>query len=348
MKVAIDVSQVAYGTGVSVYVRELVGALIKSGKLKVHLFAGSLRMRGQINDAFPGITIQHLPFPPKIADIVWNKVHLLPIDYFLEEFDLLHTSDWTEPKSNKPKVTTIHDISPLTHPQYTPQVIVDLTKRRIELIKQESRSIIVPTKHVKSECIEFGINEDRLHVVPEAVSETFLQKSKNLKRDVSGDYILAVGTHPRKNLPTTITAFKKIKGKHGIKRLIVVGNGKSEDGIEFTGKVSEERLVELYNSALCLCYPSIDEGFGLPILEAMSLGVPVVTTNYGATKETAGGAAFTIDNVLSPNEIASGVKEVIVNSSKFVTKGYKNASTYSWSSSAKMTLDIYKETITGK
>ncbi len=344
MKVAIDVSQVAYGTGVSVYVRELVSALVKSDKVSLYLFAGSLRMRAQIDDAFPGFAIRHLPLPPKIADIVWNRLHMLPIDYFLGEFDLLHTSDWTEPKSSKPKVTTIHDISPITHPQYTPEAIVDLTKRRIELIKHESRSIIVPSNHVKNECVKFGINEEKLHVVPEAVSETFLHKSKNVKRDLSGDYILAVGTHPRKNLPTTISAFKKVKGKHGVKRLVVVGSGKSEDGIEFTGKVSEEKLIDLYNSALCLCYPSIDEGFGLPILEAMSLGVPVVTSNHGATKETAGGAAILIDPI-DFNSVANGIFEAINNHKLLSSKGLRVSSKFSWGESASKTIEVYKSSV---
>jgi glycosyltransferase involved in cell wall biosynthesis len=343
MKVAIDVSQVAYGTGVSVYTRELVSALIKSKEIDTLLFAGSLRMRSEIDNAFDS-KVLHLPIPPKAANIIWNQIHTLPIDYFLPDFDLLHTSDWTEPKSNKPKITTIHDISPLTYPQYTPESIVDLTKKRISLIKKESRAVIVPSTHVMKECIKFGFEEETLHVIPEAVSESFMAKVKKIKKTTPADYILAIGTHPRKNLPTTISAFKTLKGKLGIKRLVVVGTGNSEDGVEFTGKVSEDKLVDLYASALCLCYPSIDEGFGLPILEAMSLGVPVVTSDYGATKETASGAAVLV-NPNKINSLARGVLEAVGNYEKYSSAGLKIAPKYSWENAARRTIELYRASI---
>lgn len=275
MKIAIDISQIIYGTGVSVYTEKLVENLIKTDKNNEYvLFGGSLRRQSEFKHYFKNVITY--PLPPTLADLAWNRLRFPPIESLVGKVNVFHSSDWTQPPSSAFKVTTIHDLSFLKYPDATPKRLVKTHKRRLSIVKKEVDRIIVPSQATKNDLLDLGFKETKIRVIPEA---TDIKKSSIKPKSVKGSYALSVGTHPRKNLEKTIKAFTKAKPA---KKLVITGNKpaqmKDQDNIVFTGFVSTKELASLYSHAELLIYPSLYEGFGLPILESYACDCPVVHT----------------------------------------------------------------------
>jgi glycosyltransferase involved in cell wall biosynthesis len=185
-----------------------------------------------------------------------------------------------------------------------------------------------------------GIPRDKIRVVPNAVEAPFTPEGDR----VEGDYVLAVGTlEPRKNLARTIEATARLG-----RELRVVGargwGGVDAQGahVRWLGEVGDAELARLYRGARCLAYPSLYEGFGIPVLEAMACGVPVVTSRGGATEEVAGGAAVLVDPY-SVESISTGIEDAIARADELRAGGLERARAYSWDESARLTLDAYRE-----
>ena len=307
MKIAIDLSQIIYGTGVSHYRENLVKNLLKiSPGNKYLLYGGSLRrfneLKSRIN-SYGSTDTKVFPIPPRFANIIWNKLHILPIEKIIGNVDLIHTSDWVEPPSSLPKVTTIHDLVPLVLPQFTPKIIVETHKERLKWVEKESKKIIVPSETTKIDLIKLGVDENRIAVIYEApnitkATEAQVVESKR-KYKIHEEYIIMIGTNPRKNIERAVKAFHL--AKHGKNlRLLIVGENKDlkledERGVRFLGFVPTSDLSPLLTGSSVLLFPSLYEGFGVPILESFACEVPVVTSNISSMPEAAGGAAVLVD-----------------------------------------------------
>lgn len=182
---------------------------------------------------------------------------------------------------------------------------------------------------------------------------------ENLKKyKIEGDYILFVGTlQPRKNIVRLIEAFSTLGPK--LYTLVVVGKPgwlyeeiyeapkkfKVEDRVKFLDYVPDEDLPALYQNALCFVLPSLYEGFGLPVLEAMHYGCPVVTSNVSSLPEAAGDAAIMVDPE-STESIKEGIEKVLGDKSlreKLVKKGYEQVKKFSWEKCARETLKVLEE-----
>ena len=275
MKIAIDISAVVYGTGVSVYTKNLVENILKIDKKNDYLlFGGSLRKKREIHNfltSLRGNSVHNKVFsiPPTFADFLWNKLHILPIENIIGNIDVFHSSDWTQPPSGAFKVTTIHDLVPLKLPQLSDPKLVSTHKARLKWVKKEADRIIVPSQSTLEDCRELGFRKEILRVIPEATSLNFLSIKNaeilNLKRKyrISGKYILSVGVNPRKNTDRIIQAFEKIKAETGYK-LVIIGHKyvdfHFERGVIFTGHISQEDLAVFYSGAEALVYPSFRLG----------------------------------------------------------------------------------------
>lgn len=356
MKIAIDISQVVYETGVSVYTRNLVISLLElDDKNEYILFGGSLRRIGDLNSFISELkgnfTNKIFPIPPLLADILWNRIHFLPIDQLIGNIDVVHTSDWTEPKSKAFKVTTIHDLAPLKFPKQTHPKIVSTHKRRLNLVKKESQKIIVPSVATMQDCAIFGIDKEKIVVIPEAADYIYTPQNEakinavKSKLGIVGEYFLGNGVGGRKNTSKIIKAFQKIKGKTSTKQLVITGsshNNYSSEDVIFTGHVETLELPPLFAGATSLLYPSLYEGFGLPILESFAVGTPVVTSNRGSMKEVAGNAAILV-NPESADSIAEGIIKSIKNKKTLIKKGKSRANKFSWRTTGKQTMKVYEE-----
>ncbi len=359
MQIGIDISAIVYGTGVSVYTKNLVKNLLLIDKDNQYLlFGGSLRRGREIRLFVESLNAQNLksrvlPISPTLANIIWNKLHILSTETILGKLDVYHSSDWTQPPSKAFKITTIHDLSPILYPQDTHPKIVNAHRLRLVWVKKEADRVIVPSQTTAKDASYLGIDPNKIRIIPEAVdvdvqhSSGEVEKVK-IKYKISGKYILAVGVTPRKNIRRLIEAHQKVKKEFNTK-LVVIGHqyldiSAAEDTI-FTGFISQFELAALYSGAEVLAYPSLYEGYGLPILEAFSYGIPVVTSNVGSMAELASIAGVLIDP-LDVASIAKGIKKAIENRKTLVQKGYLYVGQFSWDKSAKETLKVYKESLT--
>jgi len=185
-----------------------------------------------------------------------------------------------------------------------------------------------------------GVPDEKIRVVPNAVGDEFTQEGPA----EAGDYVLAVGTlEPRKNLGRLVEAVRKtdrelrVVGARGWGGVEVRGNG-----VRWLGEVDDAELARLYRGAACVAYPSLYEGFGIPILEAMACGTPVVTTRGTAMEEVADGAAVLVD-ARDAEEIAAGIERAATERDTLVPRGLERARAFRWDAVAAATVEVYRE-----
>ncbi len=356
MKIAIDVSPIIYNTGVSIYTKEIVTNLLSLDKENDYvLYGGSFRQFSTLKsevEKLPGKFSKKLfPIPPVAADFLWNRIHKLPIDSLIGKVDVFHSSDWTQPPTNAFKVTTIHDLSPIRFPRHMHPRIVSVHRARFNWIKKEANIIIAPSVATKADLIEYGIREERIRVIPEAASiihkpatEQQIQKVKT-KYNIDSNYIVTVGVGQRKNTDRLIQAFEKSAAGQSLKLVLIGRSTQHFDdgrGIRFTGHVTDEEFAALISGAQAMVYPSLYEGFGLPILEAFNANVPVVTSNLSSMPEVAGDAAILVDPY-EVESISEGITKALKNQKTLKDKGLTQKNKFSWLKAAEKTLDVYKE-----
>ena len=184
MKIGIDISQVVFGTGVSNYTENLVENLAKIDKKNQYiLFGTSLRnlsklynLKTRLKD-HQNFLFKIFPIPPTILEILWNRLHIVPIEKFIGEVDVFHSSDWTQPpirsKSTK-KVTTIHDLVVYLFPSAIHPRILSNQKRRLNNVKKVVDAIIADSETTKEDIIKFlEINRQKITVIPLAAFSSF-------------------------------------------------------------------------------------------------------------------------------------------------------------------------------
>lgn len=372
MKIAIDISQLVYDTGVSNYTKNLVVNLLKIDKHnKYILFGTSLRQKGKLNKFFKSLPENRkleakiLPIPISVARIIFGKLRIITVNKFLGEVDVFHSSDWIEPRVTKDtqKVTTVHDIIVYLFPSSVHPKIASAVKERLNLVKQESSVILADSKATKEDLVKFlEIPEEKIEVVYLAPSEDFKPQDDEKinfvlsKYKIKKPYILSVSTQePRKNIQKLIDAYKKINSDFPKVNLVLVGKrgwgqaleiqGEGEGKIVETGFVPQEDLPALYCGARVFAYPSLYEGFGLPVIEAMACGTPVITSNNSSMVEIAKDVAILIDP-RSEGQLAKALKLILgldlKNYQTMVRESMKRAKEYSWTKTAKQTLKIYE------
>lgn len=362
MKIGIDISPVIYETGVSYYFRNLVDALLHLNEENEYvLFGGSLRRLSELKKVVQyyrttvrgsNVTERVFPIPPTLADLMWNRMHILPIEMFIGDIDVFHSSDWTQPPTNAFKVTTIHDLVPLRFSEISHPRIVRVHKARLRWVQKEADKVIAVSQFTKKEIIDLlEIEPERIVVIPEAPDELFKSAKKQevekikARYKIRGDYILMVGADPRKNIPAVVQAFGFLRKEAGL-NLVIVGRPWEKvpqvPGVKLLGHVPRTDLPALYSGAKTLVYTSLYEGFGLPILEAMQAGCPVITSNISSMPEVAGDAAVLVDPT-NPKGIADGIEKALSDREKWIKKGKRRVKQFSWRKTAEATLKVYRE-----
>lgn len=355
MKIAIDLSQIPYDTGVSKYTKNLVNNLLNIDQLNEYLFfAGALRRKKEILDFNPNTKV--FPMPPVVANLVWNTLHTLPTEKLIGQVDVLHTSDWAEPPSEAFKVTTIHDLSPMLLPNLLPRDkmrdIVSVHKKRLTWVMKESDRIIAVSQATKKDLVKLGFDENKIRVIYEALPVERVRASEDevkavkKKYNITEDYALTIGVNPRKNSEGIARAFEKATAGKDIKMIFtgVNKNVKLQNSkkIRVVGHVTDKEIAALFTGAKAFIYPSFYEGFGIPILEAFSYEVPVITSNISSMAEIAGGAAVLVDPY-DTNSISEGIKKALAAPKTFIPKGLKRLQDFSWEKCARETLAVYNE-----
>ena len=272
-------------------------------------------------------------------DLAWYP-HVLPRR--ARAADVLHCPTYRGPvRAGVPLVVTVHDVAVFRHPEAFPRWTRAYSRFAVPRVLRAARRVLAVSEFTASELeVLLGLPREQIAVTPNAVDPVFTPDGPREE----GDYVLAVGTlEPRKNLARTIEAAARLDLE-----LRVVGargwGGVEAQGanVRALGEISDEELARQYRGALCLAYPSLYEGFGIPVLEAMACGTPVVTSSGGATEEVAGGAAVLVDP-RDVDAIAEGIDAAIGKRDELRVLGLERARAYSWDETARLTVAAYRE-----
>jgi glycosyltransferase involved in cell wall biosynthesis len=261
----------------------------------------------------------------------------------LADADVVHCPTYYGPvRPRLRSVVTVHDLAVWRHPEAFGEWTRLYVPRVAPAVLRAASRIIAVSEFTALELEEvLRVPRDRIAVVPNGVDAAFTVDGPRAE----GDYVLAVGTlEPRKNLERTIRAAERL----GVE-LRVVGE-RGWGGVEPTGshvtwlgRLADHQLAEQYRGAHSVVYPSLYEGFGIPILEAMACGTPVVTSDRGAMREIAGDAAVLVDP-LDIADIARGMERAVTDHGRLRDAGLRRAAEFSWDETARRTRAVYDET----
>ena len=293
----------------------------------------------------------------------------------IKNLDIVHDPYDIGPLSFKmpfKKIITVHDMAYFFFPRISGLKIIIGHKVLFNKTLKTADKIIAISNSTKEDLITyFKVPEDKIVVIPHGVSEKFKQldeediSKSTQKYQLNFPYILYVGSlESRKNILNLIKAFYELKMKNIEQKLVIVGktnenkkilsrfikNHNLQNDIVFTGFVADDDLPALYNAADLFVYPSIYEGFGLPPLEAMACGTPVITSNISSLPEVVGDAGIMIDHS-NVEALAEAMRDVLADESlrnSIISKGLKRAKMFNWKKCAKETLKVYEEVAFGE
>lgn len=306
---------------------------------------------------------------PKLTRWLYNSL-LLPRACSAHKVDLLHVQYIAPLFAPCPIVTTVHDVHWRRFPETFPAKDRTLMEIFLPLTFRKVSAVITDSYASKADLQQFfKVPTSKLHVVYLAADESFFVRLKESERKkvlerygLQEGYLLFVGViQPRKNLERLLQAMALMRPKFEAIRLTVVGKigWKAErlfqtvkelklaDCVKFVGYVQDEDLPALYQGALLFAYPSLWEGFGLPVLEAMASGVPVLTSDTSSLREIAQGAALLVDP-LSVKSILEGLMQLVSDENlrnELKQKGYERAKQFSWLKTAEGTLKVYETAV---
>jgi glycosyltransferase involved in cell wall biosynthesis len=297
----------------------------------------------------------------------------LPLYLSRSSFDLFHGTNYEIPLWNRgPSVVTIHDLSLLLHSEAHEKRLVRRARWRLPLMAKRASKIITPSNSVKTEvCETFGVDSEKVVVTPEAPRSAFKRREDTDSQvielrerlGINEDFLLFVGTiEPRKNLHRLIEAFDQLLRSTSLRSKLVIAGGqgwlmddftsliqqkKLADRICLTGYLQDEDLCALYSTCRGVVYPSLYEGFGLPPLEAMACGAPVITSRIPSLIETVADAAWLVDpnNVEDLAQAMTGLLSDEKLRQHYAELGRAQVKKFSWEQTAVKTLEVYRSVV---
>ena len=261
-------------------------------------------------------------------DVIWYPA-LLPRAAARAHVDVLHCTVFRAPlRARMPTIVTVHDLAVLRHPKVFPAWTRLYGATALRPTIRAADRVFAVSEFSKWEVVELaGVHPDRVDVVPNAVDPVFRPEGEALE----GEYVLAVGTlEPRKNLARVVEATRRA----GVELRLVGAPGWGDAGVAgshvtWLGRIGDDELAAAYRGARVLVFPSLYEGFGIPALEAMASGTPVVTSAGSAMAEVTSDAAVLVDP-LDVGAIAAGIEEADRRRAELVPRGFERAKLYSW------------------
>lgn len=319
---------------------------------------------------FPVYSFPHLKKLPLAATLGNYELHRAAVKLGLDiVHDPIGIAPFLVPRCAYKKVTTIHDAVPAIYPETQP-LLSRLLFSTLITYAGKTCDAILTVSQTSADDLEryYRLPASKIHVTPNGVHCSQKLTDENVayvldRFGVQPPYFLYVGAlHPRKNIKRTIEAFESARKLHPEAKLVIVGppswgahqelrtvlrSAGENSGIVFTDFLSDNELDALYQGAHGLVFPSLYEGFGLPVLEAMSHGTPVITSNVSALPEVAGDAALLVDPT-SVDEISRSMISLLENSSlraELSKKGLARCEEFSWNKTAEKTLNVYRSLV---
>jgi glycosyltransferase involved in cell wall biosynthesis len=369
LRIAIDAHSVGTKLGGNEsYAVNLIEALAQiDDDNEYTLFVTTAEARERFHQRWPNFKVRStLPHTPLIRIPLTLSAELRK-----HPVDVLHVQFTAPPFCPCPLVVSIHDLSF----EHLPHTFHRRSRMQLRLTVRHSArraaKILTLSQHTRRDIIDtYGIEPSRITAIPLAAPGHFypVKDNRELQRvrhnyGIDGQYILSVGSiQPRKNLARLVGAYASLRDKHTetkFPKLVLVGKhawlydetlraleqARVADSVILTGYVPESDLPALYSGAICFVYPSYFEGFGLPPLEAMKCGAPVIVGNQTSLPEVVGDAGLTVDP-FDVRSIAEAIEKLINDSilrQELSVKGRRRAETFDWRTTAQQTLEIYQQ-----
>ena len=382
MRIGIDVSRYFDRSGgVGIYAANLLKYLLKIDKNNEYnaysffynCFPSNWKHKKIIDEfrKYGKVNFSQINLPTSILKRKWNNSSIEKKEKLLGGVDIIHSTAYMIPELfNARLVVTIHDLSFLIFPEYHTKENYELVLSNLIYLNSRPDMVICDSRQTKKDVIKyFHVPEEKLIVIYLGVDDSFREeidsdfRKKILEKyGLTGKYLLCVASiEPRKNFLRIINAFSEfIKQEEYKKYSLVCVGGRGwknieiyslvkqknlEDKIKFLRSIEECELAPIYNQAEIFLYPSLYEGFGLPVLEAMACAVPVITSNVSSLPEVASDAAILV-NPYSEKQIYEAIIHLADDENKrkqLINMGLENIKKFSWENTAKQTLNIYQQ-----
>ncbi len=338
--------------------REILGRLLDDPELELHGVA-AWHGRQQREIAIPGLRTHYVEAHRRVLYEAWLRFGVPSIERDTGSVDVVWAASMIAPPTHAPIVATVHDLGFLDRPEHLSRRGKSFFPRAWAGVKEKAGIIVCPSNVVADDCARHGVAAKRLRVIPWGVSEPLCPSDEEADQvrkslELPERFVLWVGTlEPRKNLPALVAAMKQqdedlhlvAVGPKGWELTVEEVFAPIEGRVHRLGWVDEQTLSSLYRAATIFAFPSLLEGFGLPVLEAMAHETPVITSDATATEEVAGGAAILIDPT-DTAALSQAIKELAhdpILQSTLVEAGLERAQKLSWSASAESYSEVFHE-----
>jgi glycosyltransferase involved in cell wall biosynthesis len=302
--------------------------------------------------------VHHHRLPRPALYELWQRTGRPDVRGVTGPVDVIHATTWAVPPRTAPLVVTVHDLAFLHDPGHFTRRGNAYFRRALDQVRVHADVVITPSRQTADDCLRVGIPADRIRVVPhghdpvvlpDGAAAAFLE-SRGLQRP----YVLWAGTRePRKNLPRLLEAFELLRASCDVDLVLVGPSGWGPDGqglpdddrVHVLGRLSDRELHCAYAGARVFCYPSVREGFGFPVLEAMSHGVPVVTSHGTPMEDTAGPAGISVDPE-DARHLADALRRALGEEhDTLADEARRRADTFSWTTAARETVAAYSAAV---
>src|SRR5262245_34235303 len=341
MRIVVDVSPLsAPPTGIGNYIVGMVGGLVEAAgdEHEVVAFApAGPRSRQRIAAALDGFPVERrLPLVLPYAHAwrtAWSRLGRPPVERFVGPLDVFHFSERMYPAQRAGlRTTTFYDLIPLRFPDWVHPRTLLMHTQKAQHAARTCGLVFAISEHTAQDVRELlGIADDRIAVAYPGVDERYRPDGPTLDRPQP--YAFAVlDWAPRKNLRRLLEGFEIVRARRPELELVVAGakeNGTVRPGVTFLGYAPTDDLPRLHRGASAFVYPSLYEGFGMPIVDAMASGTPVVSSSHPSLDEASGGAAVRVDPE-SPEAIADGIERALAQGEKLVPAGLEHAARFTW------------------
>ena len=314
MRLVFDVTPLSHPlTGIGNYMLGMLGGIAEASdnRHEVVLFAAtgpqnSRRVAAALDGIAGDRRIVIVPPPSNLWRKAWSRMQRMPVEWLVGRLDVFHLSDWMYPPQRAGlRTTTVHDLGPLHHPEW-----VDERTRALHVPKAfhaaKTCDLTFTNSHYTAADVvrTLGVPEDRVTVAYPGIHERYRPDGPAAEREAP--YLLTTATRePRKNLQVLLDAFALVRARRPEVELLVVGEYEEQapEGVRFLGYVRPDDLAALYRGAEEFVFPSLFEGFGIPVVEALASGTPAVVSADPSLDEASGAAAIRVDPA-SPEAIA--------------------------------------------
>jgi len=346
--------------GSGTYVVELARGLSRVEGIRTTALVAAHRRR-DARDGRVDARVRRAPLPRRLLYPAWNHLGLPRAEWTARRSDVVHATTWAVPPTARPLVVTVHDLAFLRSPEHFTAHGNAFFARALERVRRAADLVVVPSQATADDCLAAGLPQDRIRVVPHGVRVLPATPDEvaafRQQHDLRRDYVMWCGTvEPRKNLPALLKAYALASAQGLDADLVLVGprgwgdpaaglgsSPETDGGVRYLGRLGEADLHRAYAGARAFCFPSIWEGFGMPVLEAMAHGVPVVTSRGTSMEEIAGGTALLADPH-DPEELAQQLLDVCGDAhDTLATTALAHSRQFTWTAAAEATAAVYRE-----